>query len=169
MAQGDKVKVKWRQERAERFRILHRDTFVCRYCGAKPGSEFLEVDHLIPRARGGSDNDINLVTACKTCNRRKSDSIVFPHDLIERQDDEDGWFVHKSFGLWTIVFCDQKIGVDMAYYGFIESQRLFDVSLISHIHETKTDCFVSRWGASVMRDMEICFSYLRQMIVDIHQ
>jgi hypothetical protein len=156
------VSTRWRQARAERFRILHRDRFSCRYCGARPGSDLLEVDHLVPRAKGGSDDEANLVTACKTCNSRKSDSIIFPHDLIEREDEDDGWFVHKTFGEWKIVFCDQKIGVDMTYYGFIDAHRLFDESLIRHIYQTKTEC----WGYEIIGDMERAFCYLKRMLAD---
>jgi len=139
---------------------LHRDKFQCRYCGSKPGSEFLEVDHLIPRTKGGGDNDCNLVAACKTCNSRKSDSIIFPHDLIERSDDEEGWFVHKSFGQWKVVFCDQNIGVEMDNYGFIDAHRLFDKTLLRHIYDTKIEC----WGYEVIGDMERAFSHLMQML-----
>ncbi|MBB5411885.1 hypothetical protein HDG34_005851 [Paraburkholderia sp. HC6.4b] len=53
-----------------RIRIFARDGYVCRYCGAKGGE--LECDHIEPVSRGGSNDDANLVTSCRTCNRRKS-------------------------------------------------------------------------------------------------
>ena len=54
-----------------RFDIFKRDVFTCQYCGSKPPSVVLEVDHIIPVASGG-DNDIdNLVTSCFDCNRGK--------------------------------------------------------------------------------------------------
>jgi hypothetical protein len=31
----------------------------------------LEVDHIVPRSRGGADIDENLITACEDCNRSK--------------------------------------------------------------------------------------------------
>jgi 5-methylcytosine-specific restriction endonuclease McrA len=34
----------------------------------------LEIDHRIPRAKGGSDDPSNLWTLCFDCNRGKSDS-----------------------------------------------------------------------------------------------
>jgi hypothetical protein len=117
------MKAAWRADRSQRFLITHRDRFACRYCSAMPGSDLLEVDHLVPRAKGGTDFTENLVTACKACNGRKSDSIVFPHDLIERQE-VDGWFVHKTFGEWRIVFTEDCIGVDNDFgYGFIDSRH----------------------------------------------
>jgi 5-methylcytosine-specific restriction endonuclease McrA len=38
----------------------------------------LTVDHIIPRARGGSDSWENLVAACVGCNNRKGDRT--PHE-----------------------------------------------------------------------------------------
>lgn len=58
-----------------RWAIIRRDNFQCRYCGAtgKAGA-VLEVDHVIPRSRGGRDVPQNLVTACESCNSGKSDT-----------------------------------------------------------------------------------------------
>lgn len=54
-----------------RFQVLHRDRFTCQYCGARAPHVRLEVDHVVPRVRGGSDDPANLVTACFTCNQGK--------------------------------------------------------------------------------------------------
>jgi HNH endonuclease len=62
---------------SERFRILTRDGFRCRYCGARAPDAELQVDHIHPRSRGGRDNDDNLVTACRRCNVGKS-AILLP-------------------------------------------------------------------------------------------
>ena len=62
-----------------RKRTVHeRDRWTCAYCGrkARTGLEHDEmtVDHVLPRSRGGSNNDFaNLVTACRPCNGRKAD------------------------------------------------------------------------------------------------
>ncbi len=50
-----------------RLRVLLRDSYTCHYCGR----EGHEVDHLIPIARGGTDDPANLVAACRSCNARK--------------------------------------------------------------------------------------------------
>jgi len=60
-----------------RFEILQRDDFRCRYCGRSPDEGvMLEVDHVIPRARGGLDTRENLVTACWDCNHGKRAKIL---------------------------------------------------------------------------------------------
>lgn len=37
----------------------------------RPGFAFVEKDHVVPRARGGSNDLSNLVLACNKCNQRK--------------------------------------------------------------------------------------------------
>ena len=54
-----------------RFQILERDSFTCRFCGKRAPETELEVDHVVPRSKGGSDDTSNLVTACRDCNRGK--------------------------------------------------------------------------------------------------
>lgn len=56
-----------------RFEVFKRDGFRCRYCGRTPVDCLLEVDHVVPKAKGGTDGAVNLVTACQDCNRGKSD------------------------------------------------------------------------------------------------
>ena len=50
--------------------IYIRDKFECQYCGSK---EELEVDHIIPISKGGTNENDNLITACHRCNTSKSD------------------------------------------------------------------------------------------------
>jgi 5-methylcytosine-specific restriction endonuclease McrA len=53
-----------------RENIFRRDSFECQYCGTK---KELTLDHVIPKAKGGSTTWNNLVTACKQCNSKKGD------------------------------------------------------------------------------------------------
>lgn len=62
----------------KRKEVFMRDGFRCRHCGATPAdgkAVFLEVDHIIPVARGGSSRVENLQTLCNACNAGKSDSM----------------------------------------------------------------------------------------------
>lgn len=65
-----------------RFKVLQRDGFKCIYCGASAPAVALEVDHIIPRAKGGSDKQENLVAACESCNRGKSASALSRADAL---------------------------------------------------------------------------------------
>lgn len=55
-----------------RFEVFKRDGFQCAYCGKTPPGVMLELDHIEPRSRGGSDEINNLITSCLDCNRGKS-------------------------------------------------------------------------------------------------
>lgn len=55
----------WQQVRA---RILLRDGGRCAYCGGVAQV----VDHVLNRARGGSDDEGNLVACCSACNKKKA-------------------------------------------------------------------------------------------------
>lgn len=63
-----------------RFEVLRRDGFACRYCGATGDDAALEVDHIEPRSKGGSDDIDNLITACFACNRGKGAETIMPED-----------------------------------------------------------------------------------------
>ena len=56
-----------------RRNLYRRDRFSCQYCGARPGTEELTVDHVVPRSRGGRTTWENCVVACVACNTRKGD------------------------------------------------------------------------------------------------
>jgi hypothetical protein len=51
-----------------RFRVFVRDSFRCRYCGARAPFVVLHVDHRLAVALGGTDDFENLLTACSDCN-----------------------------------------------------------------------------------------------------
>ena len=55
-----------------RFEVFKRDEFKCAYCGNSPPKVILEIDHIEPVAKGGTNDINNLITACFNCNRGKS-------------------------------------------------------------------------------------------------
>lgn len=60
----------------QRFEILKRDGFTCQYCGRKPPEVRLEVDHIFPVDKGGTNDPANLITSCQPCNNGKSDILL---------------------------------------------------------------------------------------------
>lgn len=54
-----------------RHEVFKRDNYRCRECGATNNDTTLEIDHIVPVAKGGSNNLSNLQTLCKACNRAK--------------------------------------------------------------------------------------------------
>ena len=62
-----------------RDHIKKRDNFTCCNCGNSTYAEpnlLLEIDHIIPVAKGGCTVEDNLQTLCWKCNRAKSDKII---------------------------------------------------------------------------------------------
>jgi len=54
------------------FLLFRRDHNMCAYCGDEFDPSQLTRDHVHPRSRGGSNDWVNSVTACKSCNMRKA-------------------------------------------------------------------------------------------------
>lgn len=65
------VRLPHRKVPSTRTAVMLRDAYTCQYCAETPGRQFLTVDHIIPRSRGGSHEWDNLVTACMRCNQKK--------------------------------------------------------------------------------------------------
>ena len=56
--------------------ILKRDKYTCRACGARGRMVTLEVDHIVPVARDGTNSEINLQTLCRPCNAKKAATYI---------------------------------------------------------------------------------------------
>lgn len=54
-----------------RHEVFKRDNYRCRECGATNKETTLEIDHIVPVSKGGSNSLSNLQTLCKKCNRAK--------------------------------------------------------------------------------------------------
>ena len=61
-----------------RQQIKERDHFTCKSCGVSTADEphlLLEIDHIIPVAKGGLTTEDNLQTLCWKCNRSKGAKV----------------------------------------------------------------------------------------------
>jgi len=54
-------------------RVLTKEQGSCYYCGE---IKTLAIDHVIPRKRGGSDSNENIVFACYWCNMSKGAKLI---------------------------------------------------------------------------------------------
>ncbi|MFN9099412.1 MAG: HNH endonuclease [Gemmatimonadaceae bacterium] len=87
-----------------RFEVFKRDRFRCQYCGKEAPSvvlslreigpdavaadvrvEDLHVDHVVPRAAGGTDAITNYVTACVECNLGKGPIPLDDDTAVQKQ------------------------------------------------------------------------------------
>ena len=57
--------------------VFARDGHRCQYCGAAAEN----IDHVIPRSRGGLHAWDNVVASCRPCNARKRDHLLEDSDM----------------------------------------------------------------------------------------
>ena len=69
-----------------RYDVIRRAKGRCEACGVSVEDRALEVDHIVPRNKGGSDDPSNLQALCYVCNAQKRD-----------RDETDYAAVHASY------------------------------------------------------------------------
>ncbi len=64
--------------------VLEKFGRKCVYCGAKDVP--LEIEHIIPKSRGGSNRVSNLTLACQSCNQKKGNQTAgeFGHPYVQK-------------------------------------------------------------------------------------
>jgi 5-methylcytosine-specific restriction endonuclease McrA len=93
------VKVPYRARASlSRRAVLVRDDFECQYCGRAAEN----VDHVIPRSKGGGHTWDNVVAACRPCNSRKENKSPSDSGLRLRRSPRPP---HES--VWIVVAVDR--------------------------------------------------------------
>ena len=67
-----------KEVRFTRSHVFLRDHHTCQYCGEVFPENKLNLDHVIPREKGGPMTWDNIVTSCFLCNNRKANKL--PHE-----------------------------------------------------------------------------------------
>ncbi len=62
-------RVSWRKGLKQE--LMKRQDNTCGYCGYRRIARTLDIDHMIPAVRGGSNDESNLQVICRPCNQRK--------------------------------------------------------------------------------------------------
>jgi hypothetical protein len=68
-----------------RFEVFKRDSFTCQYCGRTAPSVLLEVDHIKPVSKDGTNDITNLITSCFDCNHGKSDRELSDDAVVAKR------------------------------------------------------------------------------------
>lgn len=84
-----------------RHNVFERDRNTCQYCGGVFDRTQLNLDHVVPRDRGGQTTWENIVCSCVPCNTRKGNKL--PHEAgmhLVRHPKKPKWrpFVNITFG-----------------------------------------------------------------------
>lgn len=100
-----------------RHNVFERDNNTCQYCGIEFERSDLNLDHVLPRHRGGETSWENIVCSCIPCNTRKGSRL--PHEAgmqLIRKPKRPKWrpFVNVSFS--TQPHDSWKHFLDLAYW-----------------------------------------------------
>lgn len=80
---GSKSRAAKARRLAMRQKVFDRCGWRCVYCGDHVSQENATLDHVVPKAQGGSRSHKNLVLACGECNQRKAAmSVQEFYDLV---------------------------------------------------------------------------------------
>lgn len=71
-----------------RFEVFKRDKFTCQYCGRMAPDVVLEVDHIKPVSKGGTNEMLNLITSCFDCNRGKKAKVLSDNTVVLKQQEQ---------------------------------------------------------------------------------
>ncbi len=98
LCEFDRLPVK--EVKFTRDNVFERDAYTCQYCGGSFRPKELNLDHVIPRDRGGRTSWENIATSCIKCNSRKGNRL--PHEAgmrLIRKPQRPGWRPFVSFAL----------------------------------------------------------------------
>jgi hypothetical protein len=101
-----------------RYSVFKRDNFKCVCCG----SEFvkdLEVDHIMPVSKGGSNSLDNLQTLCNECNSKKRNykyQELYEKDKLNYTDDTTSQLTEKVKNYYLGLNIKQKNINDTIFY-----------------------------------------------------
>ncbi len=83
-----------------RHNIFERDKNTCQYCGEHFDRKELNLDHILPRDKGGLTTWENIVCSCIPCNTRKGNRLAHQVGMrLIRKPERPKWrpFVHITF------------------------------------------------------------------------
>jgi 5-methylcytosine-specific restriction endonuclease McrA len=100
-----------------RHNIFERDKNTCQFCGVTFERRDLNLDHVVPRDRGGPTTWENIVCSCIPCNTRKANRTPVEAGIrLIRKPKRPKWrpFVQVNFG--APVHESWKHFLDLAYW-----------------------------------------------------
>ena len=100
-----------------RHNLFERDQNTCQYCGKVFDRRDLNLDHVIPRDRGGPTTWENIVCSCIPCNTRKANRTPAEAQMrLVRKPKRPKWrpFVQVSFG--ASIHDSWRHFLDVAYW-----------------------------------------------------
>ena len=137
--------------------VLFRDNHTCQICKGKSKDTVLEVHHIIPRSKGGTDRPDNLITLCRTCHER-----LHKGEIKTTLKHKNNGFKPESFMStirWKVVYKLKGLGYSVSHtYGYLTKSKRINLNLPkSHVN----DAFVIAGGTNQER-LDKCF-FIKQV------
>jgi 5-methylcytosine-specific restriction endonuclease McrA len=93
---------KFRRQVTNTF-LFARDDYRCQFCGRRQHElrfrECLTRDHLVPLSRGGTNDWVNVITACSGCNTRKGNRLPEECGMHPLRPPHEPHFVHLTWAV----------------------------------------------------------------------
>ena len=100
-----------------RHNIFERDHNTCQYCGKRFDRRELNLDHIIPRDRGGTTTWENIVCACIPCNTRKANRTPTEAGMhLIKKPKRPKWRPFVNVTIATVAHDSWKHFLDLAYW-----------------------------------------------------
>lgn len=93
-----------------RRNIFRRDNGFCQFCGKRLKGDDWEIDHVIPRSKGGNTGFTNCVCCCTACNRKKADRTPREAGMeLIRTVRKNGKLIHEVYDrphkpIWSPIY-----------------------------------------------------------------
>jgi len=100
-----------------RHNVFERDKNTCQYCGKVFDRVDLNLDHVLPRDRGGQTTWENIVCSCIPCNTKKGNRL--PHEagmLLIRKPKRPKWRPFVNISVSNHPHDSWKHFLDLAYW-----------------------------------------------------
>ena len=139
--------------------MFARDNYRCQYCHAAAEN----IDHVIPRSRGGTHTWDNVVAACRACNARKEDRLLHeinmrlrrppttPHDRAwviaatgSRRPDWEQWLRVPSHARGDGVGLTTRLTHWAGRAGALHGRPISDAHVITQLHATRPAIVLGR-------------------------
>jgi len=100
-----------------RHNIFERDRNTCQYCGQELDRKDLNLDHVIPRDRGGPTTWENIVCSCIPCNTRKANRTPFEAAMrLIRKPKRPKWRPFIQVNIGCPMHSSWRHFLDLAYW-----------------------------------------------------
>ena len=100
-----------------RANIFERDKNTCQYCGRIFEKRDLNLDHVIPRDKGGLTTWENIVCSCIACNTRKGNRLAYQVQMqLIRKPGRPKWQPFVNITFTGLLHESWRHFVDLAYW-----------------------------------------------------